>query len=61
MQLISKTEIIKLRDAMSVEELRKITNKTKEENGYVSYKAIFETMGYKHAFNDKFFVPNSTI
>lgn len=54
MTLVSEYEIIRLRDKMPVEELRAITNKTKERLGYVNFRAIFETMGYVHAFNDKY-------
>lgn len=51
---ITQTELIKLRDNMSVEELRRITNETMKREGYVSYRALFETMGYVHAFNDTY-------
>lgn len=54
---ITKLEIIKLRDNMSVEQLRTITNETKKRLGYVSYNALFETMGYTHAFNDTYIKP----
>lgn len=54
---ITKTEIIKLRDNMSVDELRVITNATKARLGYVSFESLFETMGYVHAFNDTYIKP----
>jgi len=52
---ISERELILLRDKMSIEELRAITNKTKEVNGYVNFRAIFKTMGYEHSFNDMYY------
>ncbi len=52
MVLISKTDLIKMMDEMSIEETRTIINETKQKNGYVSYRAIFETMGYVHSFNE---------
>jgi len=54
---ITGTEIIKLRDNMSVEELIRITNETKERFGYVDYQGLFKTMGYVHAFNDTYLKP----
>ena len=38
---------------MSVEELRKITNKCLDDFGFVDYHHIFLTMGYVNAYNDK--------
>jgi len=59
MILITKTELIALRDSMPLEILKEQTRKTKERNGYVDYRGIFETMGYVHAFNDTYqFVGN---
>ena len=55
--LISESEIVKLRDKMSVPKLRKITNKCKKKFGFVDYHHIFITMGYVHAFNDKWSKP----
>ena len=55
MDLISEYEIIILRDKMSVSQLSKITDKCKKDNGFVSYREIFKTMGYVHAFNDKWY------
>ncbi len=54
MEYITETEIIALRDQMSVEELRRITNETKAREGHVSFREIFKTMGYIHAFNDSY-------
>ena len=54
-KLISEREIILLRDTMSIAELRKITDKCKKTFGFVDYRNIFRTMGYKHAFNDKWY------
>lgn len=52
MTLISKTDLIKMMDEMSIEDTRTIIKETKQKNGYVSYRAIFETMGYVHSFNE---------
>lgn len=57
MELITETEIIKLRDKMSTNQLREITNMTKKKHGFVDMKRIFQTMGYTHAFNDKWEKP----
>lgn len=59
MDLISEYEIIRLRDTMSVSKLRAITNKCKEEFGFVDYRHIFKAMGYVHAFNDKWYITNA--
>jgi hypothetical protein len=48
-------DIIKLRDNMSVDELRIISNKTKEIYGFIDYKRLFITMGYTHAFGDTYY------
>jgi hypothetical protein len=59
METISEHEIILLRDKMSVDELTAITDKTKKMYGFVTYRFIFKTMGYTHAFNDKYWKPKS--
>ena len=56
MTLVSEYEIIKKRDTMNLDELKQITEKCKETYGFVDYRHIFMTMGYKHAFNDKWHV-----
>ena len=53
MRLYTEREIIEMRDNMSVLELRKITNQAKKDFGYVDFRAIFKTMGFEHAFGDK--------
>ena len=53
MVLVTEREIILLRDSMKLSELRKITKKCKDKFGFVDYRRIFVTMGYVHAFNDK--------
>lgn len=54
MKLVTKTELIKIRDNMSIIELRQITKQTRERLGYVDFNGLFETMGYVHAFNDTY-------
>jgi len=55
--IIAEYEIIRLRDTMPLDELRRITNKCKETYGFIDYRHIFMTMGYRHAYNDKWYVP----
>ena len=55
MALVSEYEIIRLRDTMPLDELKKITKKCEKKFGFVDYRHIFVTMGYTHAFNDKWF------
>jgi hypothetical protein len=58
-KLYTETEIIRLRDQMPVEELRKYTKLCREQFGYVSYSALFQVMGYVHAFNKKWYKPEN--
>lgn len=51
---VTVRELIKMRDEMTDAELKEQTRKTKERLGYVDYRGIFETMGYRHAFNDTY-------
>ena len=55
MELISEYQLIRLRDTMEVSELRKITKKCRRKFGFVDYRHIFMTMGFKHAYNDKWY------
>ena len=55
MDLITERKLIELRDTMEVSELSKITKKCKKTYGFVDYRHIFKTMGYVHAFNDKWY------
>jgi hypothetical protein len=57
MDLITERGIIELRDQMSIEDLRAITNKCMADWGFVSFRYLFITMGYVHAFNDKWIKP----
>lgn len=54
MKYKTAAELIKMRDDMPVNELRRQTTETKKRDGYVSYRGIFETMGYKHVFNNTY-------
>ena len=56
-KIISEYEIIRLRDKMPLDELKKITNKCMEKFGYVGNREIYQTMGYVHAYNDKWYKP----
>jgi len=53
--IVSEYEIIKLRDTMELSKLKEITDKCKKDFGYVDYRGIFKTMGYTHAYNDKWY------
>ena len=57
MQIISELEIIRLKDKLPLDQLKEITRKTKEKFGIVYNKAIYETMGFVHAYNDKYYKP----
>ena len=57
MNIISEYEIIRLRDTMNLSKLKEITNKCKAKFGFVAYRQIFITMGYEHAYNDKWYKP----
>ena len=54
-ETITEYEIIRLRDNMPLSKLKRITKETMARKGYVDYRGIFETMGYVHAFNNKYF------
>jgi len=57
MDLISGTEIIKIRDKMPLEELKRITEETKTRCGYISYREIFITMGYTPVYSNMYYKP----
>jgi len=57
---ITDIEIIKLRDHMSLEKLRSITNDCKKKFGFIDFRHIFITMGYEPAYGNKYYVPNTT-
>ncbi len=52
MQYFNSRDIILIRDSMEIEELRVITNKVKNKLGYVTFKLLFQEMGFKNLFND---------
>jgi hypothetical protein len=56
-RMLTATDIIRLRDQMPVEQLREITNRAKKERGYLSFKVLFETMGYVHAYGNSYYLP----
>jgi hypothetical protein len=53
--LITEREIMLLRDTMKLSKLKEITNNCKAKFGFVDHKHIFITMGYEHAYNDKWY------
>lgn len=55
-KLVTERELILLRDTMELSELKRQTKKCKETFGFVDYRHIFITMGYTHAFNDKWYL-----
>ena len=57
MELITERQIIELRDTMPLDKLKKTTKDCMKKFGFVDYRHIFMTMGYVHAFNDKWHKP----
>ena len=60
MGYIESYDIIRLRDKMPLERLRAITKQTMKTFGFVDYTRLFLTMGYVHAFNDKYHIPTKS-
>lgn len=54
-KLYSSFDIIRIRDTMSLNKLRAITNRVKKKQSYVDFSSIFKEMGFIYAYNNKWY------
>lgn len=52
-KIYTKSDIISIRDKMSLKDLRQINDECMKRFNFVCYKFLFMTMGFEHAYNDK--------